>query len=49
MDAIAIDGLHLAGDWVGVEGTLANAAVASAARAADRILRARPHAREAVA
>ena len=49
VDAIPIDGLHLAGDWVGMDGTLANAAVASAARAADRILRARPRAREAVA
>jgi hypothetical protein len=41
--------LYLAGDWVGLEGTLANAAVASAGRAADRVLGTRQHAREAVA
>ena len=39
VDAMGIAGLHLAGDWVGCEGTLANAAVASAARAAERILK----------
>ena len=38
VDALGIGGLHLAGDWVGREGMLANAAVASAARAARRIL-----------
>src|SRR6185503_14521287 len=32
-----VAGLYLAGDWVGAEGTLANAAVASAARAARLI------------
>jgi phytoene dehydrogenase-like protein len=38
IDALGLGGLFIAGDWVGVEGTLANAAVASAARAAGRIL-----------
>jgi phytoene dehydrogenase-like protein len=33
-----IAGLYLAGDWVGDEGTLANASVASAARAASQVL-----------
>jgi phytoene dehydrogenase-like protein len=47
VDALGIGGLFLAGDWVVAEGTLANAAVASAARVAERIL---THgAREAVA
>jgi phytoene dehydrogenase-like protein len=47
--AIGIRGLHLVGDWVGAEGTLANAAVASANRAAERILRDRQDAQKAVA
>jgi phytoene dehydrogenase-like protein len=47
VDGLGIDGLVLAGDWVGVEGTLANAAVASAAAAAERVLLREP--REAVA
>lgn len=38
VDGVGLRGLYLAGDWVGREGTLANAAVASAARAAQRIL-----------
>jgi phytoene dehydrogenase-like protein len=38
VDALGVGGLYLAGDWVGREGTLANAAVASAARAAERVL-----------
>jgi phytoene dehydrogenase-like protein len=47
VDALGVSGVYLAGDWVGGEGTLANAAVASAARAAERILT--HEAREAVA
>ena len=49
VEATGIGGLYLAGDWVGGEGTLANAAVASAARAAARIVGARRQTREAVA
>jgi phytoene dehydrogenase-like protein len=49
VDATGIGGVYLAGDWVGLEGTLANAAVASAGRAADRVLGTRQDAREAVA
>ena len=44
VDAIGVNGLYLAGDWVGSDGTLANAAVASASRAAERILAAREEA-----
>lgn len=40
-----VDGLYLAGDWVGTQGQLAQAAVISAARAAELVLRDR--AREA--
>lgn len=38
VDALGIEGLYLAGDWVGPQGTLANAAVASAAAAASQVL-----------
>lgn len=44
VDALGVNGVYLAGDWVGSEGTLANAAVASASRAAERILAAREEA-----
>jgi phytoene dehydrogenase-like protein len=42
--AVVVDriaGLYLAGDWVGAEGQLANAAVSSAARAVDSIVQQR--------
>jgi phytoene dehydrogenase-like protein len=37
VEVSSVPGLYLAGDWVGEEGTLANAAVASAARAVGAI------------
>ncbi len=39
VDAAGIPGVYLAGDWVGAEGMLADAALASAAEAAQRILK----------
>ena len=39
VDAAGIDGVAIAGDWVGPEGMLADAAVASALRAADMVQR----------
>jgi phytoene dehydrogenase-like protein len=38
VDVQEVAGLYLAGDWVGAEGTLGNAAVASAARAARLVI-----------
>lgn len=39
VDATGATGVHLAGDWVGPEGMLADAAIASAARAVQALLR----------
>jgi hypothetical protein len=39
VDALQLDGVALAGDWVGPEGMLADAAVASALRAAEAVQR----------
>jgi len=38
IDAAGIESLYLAGDWVGVRGMLADAALSSAEEAAERIL-----------
>ncbi len=40
VDAAGIDGVYVAGDWVGPTGMLADAAAASAVRAAERVLEA---------
>ena len=39
IDASGVDGVYLAGDWVGEDGLLADAAIASASAAARRIAR----------
>jgi phytoene dehydrogenase-like protein len=38
VDALGVDGARIAGDWVGPEGMLSDAAVASGLRAADHLL-----------
>jgi predicted NAD/FAD-dependent oxidoreductase len=39
VDALGMDGVTLAGDWIGPDGMLADAAVASGLRAAEAVQR----------